>query len=71
MATQKHTSASQINVADVLQQLDIFKSDIDISSGGLVIFNEKRFCSLRPLATKLFTALVRVLANESSAMAPL
>ena len=55
MATQKRSSASQLNVADVRQQFFLFKSDRDISGSGLVICNENRFCSLIPLTRKLLT----------------
>ena len=64
MAAQTHTSASYLNVADVTQQFDRFKSDRDISSSGLVIINENRVCCLTPLARKLFTAPASFAASE-------
>jgi len=42
-----------MSMADLSWQFDLFKSDGDLQSSGLEVFNEKRFSGLMPLARNL------------------
>jgi len=56
--------SNQLTMTDLSQQFDLFKSDGDLQSIGLKVFNETRFSGLMPLARKLFPAPASSAASE-------
>jgi hypothetical protein len=49
---------------DISQQFDLIKPDADVCGRGLEVFNELRFCSLKPLARQLFCVPASSAASE-------